>query len=196
MASKLPVVETVEPPPRGDGAIVLERDCPATQIPSGAKVVLPAGTGVTVTQSLGGQFTVTTDAGGLYRIAGEDAGALGERATEAAGQAPMTFGPFEEERVWEQLRTVFDPEIPVNLVDLGLIYRCEAVPLPEGGHRVEIDMSMTAPGCGMGDVLKEDVRRKVQSVPGVRELRVEVVWDPPWDASRMSDAAKLQLGWM
>ncbi|TMA36757.1 MAG: DUF59 domain-containing protein, partial [Deltaproteobacteria bacterium] len=100
------------------------------------------------------------------------------------------------ERVWEQLRTVFDPEIPVNLVDLGLIYRCEAVPLPDGGQRVEIAMSMTAPGCGMGDVLKEDVRRKVQSVPGVREVQVEVVWDPPWDAGRMSDAAKLQLGWM
>ena len=89
-----------------------------------------------------------------------------------------------------------DPEIPVNLVDLGLIYHCRAVPLAEGGHRVEIAMSMTAPGCGMGDVLKEDVRRKVQAVPGVREVQVEVVWDPPWDASRMSDAARLQLGWM
>src|SRR5947209_710712 len=109
---------------------------------------------------------------------------------------PMIEGPFAEERVWEQLRTVFDPEIPVNVVDLGLIYRCEPVPLPGGGHRVEIDMSMTAPGCTMGDVLKEDVRRKVQAVPGVREVRVEVVWDPPWDAGRMSDAAKLQLGWM
>jgi probable FeS assembly SUF system protein SufT len=194
MASKLPVVEVVETPPRSDGAIVLKRDCPATQIPSGAKVVLPAGTGVTITQSLGGQFTVMTDEGGLYRIA--DAEALGESATQAAEQAPVIEGPFEVERVWEQLRTVFDPEIPVNLVDLGLIYRCEAAPLPEGGHRVEIAMSMTAPGCGMGDVLKEDVRRKVQSVPGVREVQVEVVWDPPWDASRMSDAARLQLGWM
>ena len=193
MSSKLPVVEVVEPPPSREGQIVLARDSQATQIPSGAKVTLPGGTRVTITQSLGGQFTVTTDEGGLFRIAGEDADALGERATTAT---PMTLGPFEEQRVWEQLRTVFDPEIPVNLVDLGLIYRCEAVPLPEGGHRVEIDMSMTAPGCGMGDVLKEDVRRKVQGVPGVREVQVEVVWDPPWDASRMSDAAKLQLGWM
>jgi probable FeS assembly SUF system protein SufT len=193
MSSKLPVVEVVEPPPSGDGQIVLARDCQATQIPSGSKVTLPAGTRVTITQSLGGQFTVTTGEGGLFRIGSEDADALGERATAAA---PATFGPFEQERVWEQLRTVFDPEIPVNLVDLGLIYRCEAVPLPDGGHRVEIDMSMTAPGCGMGDVLKEDVRRKVQGVPGVREVQVEVVWDPPWDASRMSDAAKLQLGWM
>jgi probable FeS assembly SUF system protein SufT len=196
MPSKLPVVEVVEAPPAREGLIVLERDCPATQIPSGSKVVLPAGTGVTITQSLGGQFTATTDEGGLYRIAGEDADVLGERATPAAEQAPAVEGPFEMERVWEQLRTIFDPEIPVNLVDLGLIYRCEAVPLPEGGQRVGIDMSMTAPGCGMGDVLKEDVRRKVQSVPGVREVQVEVVWDPPWDASRMSDAARLQLGWM
>jgi len=196
MPSKLPVVEAVETPPAREGLIVLKRDCDATQIPSGSKVVLPAGTGVTITQSLGGQFTVTTEEGGLYRIASEDAGALGERPAAAAAPAPATEGPFQEERVWEQLRTVFDPEIPVNLVDLGLIYRCEAVPLPEGGQRVEIDMSMTAPGCGMGDVLKEDVRRKVQSVPGVKEVQVEVVWDPPWDASRMSDAARLQLGWM
>ena len=193
MASKLPVVEAVEPPAR-NGSITLTRDCEATRIPSGSSVVLPAGTPVTIVQTLGGHFTVTTDDGALLRIADKDADALGARA--AAAPAPMVEGPFEEERVWEQLRTVFDPEIPVNLVDLGLIYRCQAVPLPEGGHRVEIAMSMTAPGCGMGDVLKEDVKRKVQTVPGVREVEVEVVWDPPWDASRMSDAARLQLGWM
>src|SRR5207237_10140959 len=192
MSSKLPVVEVVQPPPSREGQIVLARDSQATQIPSGAKVTLPGGTRVTITQSLGGQFTVTTDEGGLFRIAGEDADALGERATTAT---PMILGPFEEEQVWEQLRTVFDPEIPVNLVDLGLIYRCQAVPLPDGGQRVEITMSMTAPGCGMGDVLKEDVRRKVQSVPGVGDVEVEVVWEPPWDASRMSDAARLQLRW-
>jgi len=196
MQSKLPVVEVDETPPEREGAIVLARDCPATQIPSGTPAVLPKGTQVAITQSLGGQFTVTTDQGGLYRIAAEDADALGERAPAAAQPPPPNEGPFEEEQVWEQLKTVFDPEIPVNLVDLGLIYRCEAVPLPGGGHRVEIAMSMTAPGCGMGDVLKEDVRRKVQGVPGVREVQVDVVWDPPWDASRMSDAAKLQLGWM
>src|SRR6266849_5867142 len=194
MTSKLPVVQVVEPPPRRGGSIVLTRDCEATQIPSGSKVVLTAGTGVTITQALGGQFTVTTDDGAFLRIADKDADALGERP--AAVQAPASEGAFDEQRVWEQLRTVFDPEIPVNLVDLGLIYHCQAVPLPEGGHRVEIKMSMTAPGCGMGDVLKEDVRRKVQSVPGVRGVDVEVVWDPPWDASRMSDAARLQLGWM
>src|SRR5260370_39420783 len=198
MASKLPVVQVVEPPPtsRRDGPIVLTRDCEATQIPSGSKVVLPAGTRVAITQSLGGQFTVTADEGGLFRIADEDADALGQRSAAAAVKAPPSEGAFDEKRVWEQLRTVVDPEIPVNLVDLGLIYQCQAVSLPEGGHRVEIKMSMTAPGCGMGDVLREDVRRKVQSVPGVREVDAEIVWDPPWDASRMSDAARLQLGWM
>jgi probable FeS assembly SUF system protein SufT len=194
MASKLPVVEVVEPPPDESASIILARDCEATRIPSGASVMLPAGTPVTIAQTLGGHFTVTTEDGALLRIADRDADALG--APAAAAPAPMVEGPFEEERVWEQLRMVFDPEIPVNLVELGLIYRCQAVPLPEGGQRVEIAMSMTAPGCGMGDVLKEDVRRKVQSVPGVREVDVEVVWDPPWDASRMSDAARLQLGWM
>ncbi len=194
MASNLPVVEVVEASPERGGAITLARDCEATRIPSGSTAVLPAGTRVTITQSLGGQFTVTTEDGALLRIADKDADALGARAP--AIQAPMTEGPFEEERVWEELRTVFDPEIPVNLVDLGLIYRCDAVPLPDGSYKVEIAMSMTAPGCGMGDVLKEDVRRKVQSVPGVREVQVDVVWDPPWDASRMSDAARLQLGWM
>jgi probable FeS assembly SUF system protein SufT len=177
---------------QGTRSAALARDCPATRIPSGEPAVLPAGTRVEITQSLGDHFTVVTDQG-LFRIAGQDADALGQRqaAPAAAGE-----GPFEEERVWEQLRTVFDPEIPVNLVDLGLIYACRALPLPQGGHRVEIEMSMTAPGCGMGDVLKDDVRRKVQGVPGVREVSVEVLWDPPWDPSRMSDAAKLQLGWM
>jgi probable FeS assembly SUF system protein SufT len=196
MASKLPVVEVVEPPPKQGGAVVLTRDCEATRIPSGSKMVLPGGTRVVVTQSLGGQFTVTTDEGALLRIADKDADALGERTSTAAAPAPAVEGAFDEQRVWEQLRTVFDPEIPVNLVDLGLIYQCRAVPTPEGGQRVEIKMSMTAPGCGMGDVLKEDVRRKVQGVPGVREVDVEVVWEPPWDASRMSEAARLQLGWM
>jgi probable FeS assembly SUF system protein SufT len=194
MASNLPVVEVVEAPAERGSPITLARDCEATRIPSGSAVVLPAGTRVTITQSLGGHFTVTTEDGALLRIADKDGDALGERAP--AMPAPMTEGPFEQERVWEELRTVFDPEIPVNLVDLGLIYRCDAVPLPDGSYRVEIAMSMTAPGCGMGDVLKEDVRRKVQSVPGVREVQVDVVWDPPWDASRMSDAARLQLGWM
>jgi probable FeS assembly SUF system protein SufT len=196
MASKLPVVEVVEAPPNRGGQVVLTRDCEATRIPSGSRMVLPAGTRVVITQSLGGQFTVTTDEGALLRIADKDADALGERASTVAAPAPAVEGEFHEEQVWEQLRTVFDPEIPVNLVDLGLIYQCRAVPTPEGGQRVEIKMSMTAPGCGMGDVLKDDARQKLLAVPGVKEAAVEVVWEPPWDSSRMSEAARLQLGWM
>ena len=102
--------------------------------------------------------------------------------------------PFSLEKVIDKLKTVFDPEIPVNVVDLGLIYVCEAHPLAAGGHRVEIKMSMTAPGCGMGDVLKEDARAKVQAVPGVTDVDIEIVWEPAWDQSRMSEAAQLQLG--
>jgi metal-sulfur cluster biosynthetic enzyme len=103
-------------------------------------------------------------------------------------------GSFSLEKVIEKLKTVFDPEIPVNVVDLGLIYACEAQPLADGGHRVEIKMSMTAPGCGMGDVLKEDAYRKVRGVAGVTDVDIEIVWEPAWDDSRMSEAAKLQLG--
>lgn len=194
MSDELPVVQVVEAPSGRERRVTLARDCQATRIPSGEPAVLRAGTGVEITQSLGGQFTVTTDQGGLFRIAEKDADALGEQ--RAAPAAAPAAGPFEEERVWEELRTVFDPEIPVNLVDLGLIYACRSVPLPDGSYRVEIEMSMTAPGCGMGDVLKEDVRRKIRALPGVREVSVEVVWEPPWDPGRMSDAARLQLGWM
>jgi probable FeS assembly SUF system protein SufT len=117
---------------------------------------------------------------------------LADEPQGPAAADPM--GPFSMETVTEQLSTVFDPEIPINVVDLGLIYRCEATPLPGGGNRVEIDMSMTAPGCGMGDILAEDARNKVLTVPGVAEVQVEVVFDPPWGMERMSEAAKLQLG--
>lgn len=123
----------------------------------------------------------------------QDADALGLEG-EQANQEPVEAGPFELQQVIETLKTVFDPEIPVNVVDLGLIYVCEAHPLAAGGYRVEIKMSMTAPGCGMGDVLKEDACTKVRAVPGVTEVDFEIVWDPPWDASRMSEAARLQLG--
>ena len=112
----------------------------------------------------------------------------------AAGPQPSPSGPFEYEQVIEQLKTVFDPEIPVNIVDLGLIYQCDAHLQADGSYRVDIKMSMTAPGCGMGDVLQHDVRSRVQTVPGVSEVDVEVVWDPPWDQTRLSDAARLELG--
>ena len=174
--------------------ILLVRDCEATLIPSGRKMTLPKGDLVIVTQALGDTITLTTSSGYLVRIASEDADAIGLEVAEPETSAPVPDGPFDMDQVMERLRTVFDPEIPVNVVDLGLVYGCEAEELPEGGKRVEIRMSMTAPGCGMGDVLAEEARAKVQGLPGVREVDIELVWDPPWDIERMSDAARLQLG--
>ncbi len=173
--------------------IELQRDCEATVIPGGDRIMLRRGDQVRVTQALGGSFTVTTSRGHLARVAATDAGALGLEPPQAIDQLPAS-GAFDLDHVIEKLKTVFDPEIPVNVVDLGLIYTCEAQPLPDGGHRVEIQMSMTAPGCGMGDVLREDAIARVQEVPGVAEVGVELVWDPPWDPSRMSEAARLELG--
>ena len=178
--------------PGGQKQIELKRDCEATLIPSGENVQLSLGESVVLTQALGGSFTVQAKAG-LARIAGKDADALGFEVKQAS-HAPAGAGSFDVQRVIEQLKTVFDPEIPVNVVDLGLVYACDAHPIEGGGQRVEIKMSMTAPGCGMGDVLKEDARARVQGVPGVAEVDVEIVWDPPWDQSRMSEAARLQLG--
>lgn len=182
------------------GLVVLERECEATLIPSGDRVMIPAGSDLRVMQTLGGNVTVQSVSNGqLLRIDAKDAAVLGEEYAEqpkAPAPEPQADAPFEEDRVWEQLRTVYDPEIPVNIVELGLVYQCTATPLPEGGHRVDIQMTVTAPGCGMGPVLQEDVKRKVQSVPGVKEAQVELVWDPPWDQSRMSDVARLELGWM
>ena len=174
-------------------AIELRRDCKATLIPSGQELLLSEAELVVVTQALGGSFTVSTMSGYLARIDAIDADALG-LVGELANEEPVETGPFELQRVIETLKTVFDPEIPVNVVDLGLIYVCEAHPLADGGQRVEIKMSMTAPGCGMGDVLKGDARTKLLALAGVTEVDIEIVWDPPWDASRMSEAAQLQLG--
>ena len=178
--------------------IELKREVEATQIPSGYKVMLPQGMRVQITQSLGGHFTVMTDMGHLVRIADVDGDALGAEVVQQAqeAEAARVEGPFELEKVMDELKTVYDPEIPVNIVDLGLIYECQANPMETGGHKVEIKMSMTAPGCGMGDIIREDVRRKVTLLPGVAEVQVDLVWDPPWDQSRMSEVARLQLGWM
>ncbi len=186
--------------------IVLERACEATEIPSGIRVTLPAGSYVTVTQALGGSFTVQTEMGALARIEEKDADALGEAgrglvprrpegATKAA-EAVESGAPFDAQQVWEVLKTVYDPEIPASIVELGLVYLCHAAPLPEGGHLVTIRMTLTAPGCGIGPVLVDDVRRKVAALPGVARVDVELVFDPPWDPSMMSEAAKLQLGFM
>ena len=176
--------------------ILLVRDCEATLIPSGTKIKLAKGDLVIVTQALGDTITLTTNSGYLARITANDADAIGLEVPAAEEEAPTQAvdAPFDIEQVMEKLKTVFDPEIPVNVVDLGLVYGCAAEPLADGGQRVEIRMSMTAPGCGMGDVLAEEARAKVQALPGVAEVDVELVWDPPWDIHRMSDAARLQLG--
>lgn len=182
---------------KGDGPITLSRDCEAILIPSGEKLRILAGSQVWVTQSLGGNYTVTTDHGYMVRIVGKDADALG--MVTAAALQPGTSASAEgaedfEKLVWDQLKTCFDPEIPINIVDLGLVYHCRATPLAEGGNKVEVKFTLTAPGCGMGEALKADIQSKILNVPGIREVNVELVWDPPWDQSMISGSAKLQLG--
>lgn len=174
-------------------AVQLTRDCQATLIPGGETVDLPKGAHVVLTQALGSSFTVMTDYGYLARIAIEDADAIGQTAsTDTVNPTPTEA--FSNDLVIEVLKTIFDPEIPVNVVDLGLIYGCESHLLADGQYQVEIQMSMTAPGCGMGDVLRQEAADRVKSLPGVAKVDIELVWDPPWDISRMSEAAKLQLG--
>lgn len=173
--------------------IQLPMDFAVTLIPSGQTMILREGETVIVTQALGGSVTVQTERGYLARIEERDLERLGFGHL-ALEEAPAAEGPFDLEHVYDRLRTVFDPEIPVNVVDLGLIYECEPHANDDGTYRIEIKMSMTAPGCGMGDVLTADARDRVLTAPGVREVNVELVWDPPWGMDRMSDAAKLQLG--
>jgi probable FeS assembly SUF system protein SufT len=170
--------------------VVLKRDCVAIAIPAGTKQALPAGTMVRITQAAGSSYTVSA-AGALYRIEETDADALGLSGPEVATPTPPTFS---EKMVWDQLKTVYDPEIPVNIVDLGLIYACNIADLDQGGKKLDVAMSLTAPGCGMSDVLKADVEKKLARLPEVKEVRVDVVFDPPWTPARMSEAAKLQLG--
>ena len=176
-------------------AIILGRDCQAIQIPSGIRLTLSAGTRVRLTQSLGGTYTVMTDTGLLARIAGKDADAIGQEIVPSStGGAGVVAEEPLEKLVWNQLKTCFDPEISINIVELGLVYRCEVTPLAEGGNKVEVRFTLTAPGCGMGEVLRKDIESKLRSVPGVIETNIQVVLDPPWNASLMSEAAKLQLG--
>lgn len=172
--------------------VELRRDCSAVLIPSGRSAVLARGERVALVQQLGGSFTVEVGHGLLARIDGADADALGVEAP--ADEQSEAYGAPDVELVLDRLRTVFDPEIPVNVVDLGLVYSCAVIAVSPGEHRVEVTMSMTAPGCGMGDVLRAEVTAKILDLPGVVEADVEVVWEPPWDLSRMSAAARLQLG--
>jgi probable FeS assembly SUF system protein SufT len=174
--------------------ITLIRACEVIEIPSGTRSTLPAGAVVRIMQSLAGSYTVVTDRGYMCRVEAKDTDALGLSNAAMAQEPAVREGPFSEQMVWDQLKTVYDPEIPVNIVDLGLVYSCVIVPMEQGGNSVHIKMSMTAPGCGMGNVLKGDVQTKLARLPGVKEVHVEVVFDPPWHPGLMSDAAKLQLG--
>ncbi|OGO91156.1 MAG: putative Fe-S cluster assembly protein SufT [Coxiella sp. RIFCSPHIGHO2_12_FULL_42_15] len=171
--------------------IVVRRDVFAMLVPSGARVMLHEGTEVTITQALGNSFTVSVY-GNLARIDAKDADALGKAVHNPLEDLPE--GATIEDKVWAQLHTVFDPEIPVNIVDLGLVYHCHIEPVEDGRYNVHIDMTLTAPGCGMGPTIVEDVRQKITSISEVVETQVELVFDPPWDQSMMSDVAKLELG--
>jgi probable FeS assembly SUF system protein SufT len=177
--------------------ITLARDVEAAVIPVGTQVTLLKGEQAFITQSLGGSYTVVVN-GNMFRIQGKDADALGLEAiasgTGTAGQ-PRTQEELEKE-IWNQLRTCYDPEIPVNIVDLGLIYDCHLTPLGDNNYKVAIKMTLTAPGCGMGPVLKQDAENKILSLEQITDVEVEVVWEPQWNQGMMSEAARLQLGLM
>jgi probable FeS assembly SUF system protein SufT len=174
---------------------ILTRDVTATQIPAGNPITLAAGTKVHLTQTLGGSYTVIIDFG-LARIDGRDADALGETVVDTAVQpAPAVGGVPDSEAIWDQLKRVYDPEIPVNIVDLGLVYSMEVDEPPDGsGYHVTVTMTLTAPGCGMGPAIAEDARSKVVLVPGVSSADVRLVWEPPWNQSMISEEGKMRLG--
>ncbi len=172
--------------------IRLQRDCDAVAIPIGTRHRLSAGESVQIQQTLGGSFTVMAQ-GRLFRIATKDADALGKNVKSAK---PAAMGPLNEDRVLNQLKGCFDPEIPVNIVDLGLVYDVQITRLAEAAHRVEVKMTLTAPGCGMGPVIAKDVEEKLLQLPGVTEAIAHLVWDPPWSREMMSEAARLELGLM
>lgn len=179
---------------------ILIRDVEASIVPVGTKVTLQKGEEAIITQSLGGTYTVVVN-GNMFRIDGKNADALGFEITptETAKSAVVPSSPEDvEKEIWNQMRSVYDPEIPVNIVDLGLVYDCKVEPMPEteGLYRVDVKMTLTAPGCGMGPVLQEDVHNKVLSIENVEEANVELVWDPPWNQGMMTEAAQLQLGLM
>jgi probable FeS assembly SUF system protein SufT len=177
--------------------VVFSRTAQAIMIPSGEQVMVPQGAQATITQSLGGSYTLITDRGLMVRISGQEVEAIGKTPEEAPKVADASSISKEdlEAMVWEQLRTCYDPEITVNIVDLGLVYLCDLEP-GDDGYTVNIKMTLTAPGCGMGPVLAGDVRMKVEKLPGVKTANIDVVFDPVWDRSMMSEAAKLQLGMM
>ena len=172
------------------------RDCDVVQVPQGNSVRIAAGTPAVITQALGDSYTIEIPTlGGLYRVAGNDGDAIGQdpplSETDAAAERT---GPLDEARVLRALRSVYDPEIPVNVVDLGLIYTLQIRPLVDGGHTVDVQMTLTAPGCGMGQIIATDVKSRLEALPGVTEARVDIVWEPPWNPQRISPVGRAKLG--
>src|SRR5438552_2383027 len=179
-----------------DEPVTLTREVEASIIPVGTRVTLQKGEQAQITQSLGGSYTVIVN-GNMFRIEGKDADALGiEHAAKPASTGASVSQEHLEKEIWNQLRSCYDPEIPVNIVDLGLIYDCHLTPLSAGSHRVDVKMTLTAPGCGMGPMLAQHVQRRLLGLEGVDDVSVELVWDPPWNQSMISEAGKLQLGLM
>lgn len=175
----------------GREIILLQRDTMAMMVPSGARIMLHKDTEVTITQSLGNTYTVNVY-GNLARIDGKDADALGKEVHHPIEDLPEDA--TMEDKVWTQLKTVYDPEIPVNIVDLGLIYTCSVMLTELGEYNVDIKMTLTAPGCGMGPVIAEDAKQKILVIPEVKNVEIEIVFEPLWERSMMSDVAKLELG--
>ena|SRR5437867_3629761 len=180
-----------------NGPVTLSRDVEASVVPVGTKVTLLKGEEAYITQSLGGSYSVIVR-GNMFRIEGRNADALGLEVTAGPSTSSPGQGATPEElekQIWDAMRTCYDPEIPVNIVDLGLIYDCKVSPLPDrSGNQADIKMTLTAPGCGMGPVLAQDVQNKLLSIEGIDEANVELVWDPPWNQGMMTEAARLQLG--
>jgi probable FeS assembly SUF system protein SufT len=178
---------------RSSEPVQFERDCPAVMVPQGDSVTLPAGSYGYITQALGGSYTVFVE-GNLFRIAGKDADAIGKEAPQSLTLPENASDEDVEKLVWQQLRTCFDPEIPFNIVDLGLVYEASLRRRDDGQRAVDVKMTLTAPGCGMGEILVDDVRSKLETIPTIAEADVELVFDPPWGRHMMSEAARLETG--
>src|SRR5262245_17405451 len=175
-------------------SIELKRDCEATQIPSRLPTVLQLGTRVDITQTLGGSYTVHALGGGLFRIADKDADALGLEKTIEPSQKTAAAGPVSDDAIWQVLRNCYDPEIPVNIVDLGLVYDMKISTLASGGSSVSVLMTLTAPGCGMGGAIAGDAQQKLLDLPGVEEANVQIVWEPQWNPTLISEEGRRILG--
>lgn len=173
----------------------LSREITAIIIPAGEPITLREGTSGFITQALGGSFTVYVE-GNLFRIAGADADSIGKEPVPPPTIPENATDADIADVIWEQLRGVYDPEIPINIVDLGLVYKCEIQNLPEGGRYVIVDMTLTAPGCGMGEILVQDAQERIAVIPTVEDVRVDLVFDPPWNQGMMSEEARLQTGMM